>query len=64
MVWATFPAAKAALHARQYALLRERMAFLAEKCTGDPLVVRAAGEKAASLTDTLAAHVPAELRHG
>jgi Ferritin-like len=47
-----------------WALLRERMAFLAEKCMNDPFVVRAAGEKAASLTDILAAHVPAELRPG
>jgi len=45
-----------------WALLHERMAFLAEKCTSDPDVVRAAGAKAASLTDRLAAHVPAELR--
>jgi hypothetical protein len=44
-----------------WALLRERMAFLAERCTNDPGVVRAAGEKAASLADNLAAHVPAEL---
>jgi hypothetical protein len=47
-----------------WALLRERMAFLAEKCSNDPAVVRAAGEKAASLADKLAAHVPAELRPG
>ncbi len=45
-----------------WALLHERTAFLAEKCTSDPDVVRAAGAKAASLTDRLAAHVPAELR--
>ena len=45
-----------------WALLHERMAFLAEKCTSDPDVVRAAGAKAASLTDRLVAHVPAELR--
>jgi hypothetical protein len=45
-----------------WALLRERMAFLAQKCTGDSDVVRAAGAKAASLADKLAAHVPAELR--
>jgi hypothetical protein len=45
-----------------WALLRERMTFLAEKCTDDPDVVRSAGEKAASLADKLAAHVPAELR--
>ena len=38
-----------------WALLRERMAFLAEKCTNDPAVVRAAGEMAASLADKLAA---------
>jgi hypothetical protein len=47
-----------------WALLRERMAFLAEKCTTDPEVVRTAGEKAASLAEQLAAHVPAELRSG
>jgi hypothetical protein len=47
-----------------WALLRERTAFLAERCTADPDVVRAAGEKAASLADGLAAHVPAELRSG
>ncbi|HET7046797.1 MAG TPA: ferritin-like protein [Solirubrobacteraceae bacterium] len=45
-----------------WALLRERMAFLAHKCTSDPHVVRAAGEQAAALADKLAAHVPAELR--
>jgi hypothetical protein len=45
-----------------WALLHERMAFLAERCTGDPEVVRAAGAKAASLADKLAAHLPAELR--
>jgi Ferritin-like len=45
-----------------WALLRERMAFLAEKCTDDPGVVRTAGETAASLADKLAAHVPLELR--
>jgi hypothetical protein len=47
-----------------WALLRERMAFLAERCSSDPDVVRAAGEKTASLTDKLAAHVPADLRPG
>jgi hypothetical protein len=47
-----------------WALLRERTAFLAEKCTNDPDVVRTAGETAASLADKLAAHVPAELRFG
>jgi hypothetical protein len=47
-----------------WALLRERMAFLAAKCTKDPEVARAAGETAASLADKLAAHVPAELRWG
>jgi hypothetical protein len=47
-----------------WALLRERTAFLAEKCTNDPDVVRTAGEKAASVADKLAAHVPAELRSG
>jgi hypothetical protein len=45
-----------------WALLRERMAFLAERCANDPDEVRAAGEKAAALADKLAAHVPAELR--
>jgi hypothetical protein len=45
-----------------WALLGERMAFLAQKCTNDPDVVRSAGAAAASLTDKLAAHVPAELR--
>jgi hypothetical protein len=47
-----------------WALLRERMAFLAQKCTNDADVVRAAGEKAASLAEKLAAHVPAEMRSG
>ena len=47
-----------------WALLRERTAFLAEKCTNDPEVARTAGETAASLADKLAAHVPAELRRG
>jgi hypothetical protein len=47
-----------------WALLRERMAFLAQRCAGGPEVVRAAGEKAASLADGLAAHVPAKLRSG
>jgi hypothetical protein len=45
-----------------WALLRERTAFLAAKCTYDSDVVRGAGETAASLADKLAAHVPAELR--
>jgi Ferritin-like len=45
-----------------WALLRERTTFLANKCTNDPAVVRAAGETAASVADKLAAHVPAELR--
>jgi hypothetical protein len=45
-----------------WALLRERMAFLAERCTSDADAVRTAGEKAASLEVKLAAHVPAELR--
>ncbi len=45
-----------------WALLRERMAFLAQKCAGDSEVVRAAGEKASSLAEKLAAHVPPELR--
>jgi hypothetical protein len=45
-----------------WALLRERMAFLAERCTNDPDVVRTAGEKATALADKLAAQVPAELR--
>ena len=47
-----------------WALLRERTAFLAEKCTNEPDVARAAGEKAAALADRLAAHVPSELRPG
>jgi hypothetical protein len=47
-----------------WALLRERITFLAEKCTNDPDVVRTAGETAASLADQLAAHVPAEMRSG
>jgi hypothetical protein len=47
-----------------WALLHERMAFLANKCTNHPDVVRTAGETAASLADKLAAHVPAELRSG
>jgi Ferritin-like len=47
-----------------WALLRERLAFLAAKCTSGPDVVRTAGETAASLADKLAAHVPAELRSG
>jgi hypothetical protein len=47
-----------------WALLRERMAFLAEKCTSDLAVVRAAGETAESLANKLATHVPAELRSG
>jgi hypothetical protein len=45
-----------------WALLHERMSFLADKCSGDPDVVKAAGDKAASIADKLAAHVPAELR--
>jgi hypothetical protein len=47
-----------------WALLRERIAFLAEKCTDDPAVVRAAGDTAASLAEKFAAHVPAEMRAG
>jgi hypothetical protein len=47
-----------------WALLHERMRFLAQKCTTDPDVVRAAGETAASLAEKLAAHVPAQLRSG
>jgi Ferritin-like len=47
-----------------WALLRERMSFLAAKCTEDTGVVRTAGERAASLADKLATHVPAELRSG
>jgi hypothetical protein len=47
-----------------WALLRERITFLAEKCTNDPDAVRAAGAKAASVADKLAAHLPAELRAG
>ena len=45
-----------------WALLRERMALLAEKCTNDSDPVRAVGETAASLADKLAVHVPAESR--
>ncbi|HEY2436869.1 MAG TPA: ferritin-like domain-containing protein, partial [Solirubrobacteraceae bacterium] len=47
-----------------WALLRERITFLAEKCANDPDVVRAAGDTAASLADRLGAHVPTELRAG
>jgi hypothetical protein len=47
-----------------WALLRERMAFLAIKCTSDPDVVSTAGEVATSLADKLASHVPGELRSG
>jgi hypothetical protein len=47
-----------------WALLHERMTFLAEKCTSDPDEVRAAGERAASLADKLGEQVPAELRSG
>jgi len=47
-----------------WALLRERMAFLAQKCADDSDVVGAAGETAALLADKLAAHVPARLRPG
>jgi hypothetical protein len=47
-----------------WALLRERVTFLAQRCTSDPEIVRAAGETAASLGDKLAAHVPAEMRSG
>jgi hypothetical protein len=45
-----------------WALLRERVTFLAERCATDPEVVRTAGDTASSLADKLAAHVPAELR--
>jgi hypothetical protein len=45
-----------------WALLHERMSFLADKCSGDPEVVKAAGAKATSIADRLAAHVPAALR--
>jgi hypothetical protein len=45
-----------------WALLRERMAFLAHACTDDSDLVRKAGETAASLADKLALHVPAELQ--
>jgi hypothetical protein len=47
-----------------WALLHERMAFLVERCTTDPDVVRAAGEQVTALTEGLAAHVPADLRAG
>jgi hypothetical protein len=45
-----------------WALLRERIMFLAERCTNDPDVVRGAGDTATSLADKLASHVPTELR--
>jgi hypothetical protein len=45
-----------------WALLHERMLFLADKCTNDPDVVRAAGESAQSIATELAKHVPGELR--
>jgi hypothetical protein len=45
-----------------WALLCERTAFLAQKCTSDPAVVRAAGERATDIASKLSAHVPAELR--
>jgi hypothetical protein len=45
-----------------WALLHERIAFLADKCTNDPDVVRGAGESAESIAAKLAQHVPAELR--
>ena len=41
-----------------WALLRERIVFLAEKRTSDPTVVRTAGANAAALADKLAAHIP------
>jgi hypothetical protein len=47
-----------------WALLRERMAFLAQECANDPDLVRSVGETAASLADKLAVHVPAQLRPG
>ena len=47
-----------------WALLRERMAFLAQTCTDDSDVVHPAGETAASLAEKLAVHVPAQLRRG
>ena len=45
-----------------WALLCERVTFLAERCATDPEVVRTAGDTASSLADKLAAHVPMELR--
>lgn len=51
-----------------WALLHERMAFLATRCDGArenqdaPAVVHDAGERVQVLTERLAAHVPAELR--
>jgi hypothetical protein len=45
-----------------WALLHERMLFLADKCTNDPDVVRAAGDGARSIAAKLARHVPGELR--
>ncbi len=47
-----------------WALLRERITFLAQKCTNDPDVVHSAGETAASWAEKLAAHIPAEMRSG
>ena len=45
-----------------WALLCERVTFLAERCATDPEVVRTAGDTASSLAAKLAAHVPDELR--
>jgi Ferritin-like len=45
-----------------WALLRERVTFLAVRCATDPEVVRTAGDTASSLADKLGAHLPTELR--
>jgi hypothetical protein len=45
-----------------WALLRERIMFLAKRCADDPDVLRTAGDTASSLADKFAAHVPIELR--
>lgn len=45
-----------------WALSRERVAFLAQRCKDEPDVVRAAGGTAASLAEALAAHERAQLR--
>jgi hypothetical protein len=47
-----------------WALLRERITFLAEKCANDPDVVRTAGDTASSVADKLAEHIATEPRAG